>query len=98
MTQATAFDTHKFVKHTTGVGFSEPRAKTMDEKPVNLINHNLAAKIDIEQLRLTAKADTIVSDDILLHRMIGAMISQPDLSAWSLHWWNWSKFLFNNIN
>ena len=57
MTEAIAFDTHRFVKRLTKNGFSEQQAETLAEEQVALINSNLATKTDVEALRLATKAD-----------------------------------------
>ena len=64
MSQAIAFDTHRFVKHLTESGFTEKQAETLAEEQVALLNTNLATKADIETikadieaLRLGTKAD-----------------------------------------
>ncbi len=57
MTEAIAFDTHKFIKHLTEHGFTEEQAEVLADEQVNLLNSNLATKIDIEALRLVTKTD-----------------------------------------
>ncbi len=57
MTEAIAFDTHRFVKRLTGSGFTELQAETLAEEQVALLNTNLATKVDIEALRQGTKAD-----------------------------------------
>ena len=57
MTDAIAFDTHRFVKRLTGSGFTEEQAETLAEEHVALLNSNLATKIDIEMLRQGTKTD-----------------------------------------
>ena len=64
MSEAIAFDTHRFVKRLTESGFTERQAETLAEEHVNLLNTNLATKTDIEAvkadieaLRLGTKAD-----------------------------------------
>ena len=51
MTEAIAFDTHRFVKRLTDCGFTEQQAETLAEEHVALLNSNLATKADIEALR-----------------------------------------------
>ncbi len=68
MSDAIAFDTHKFVKHLTEKGFTEEQAEALAVEQVNLLNGNLATKTDIEALR----AD-------LLKWMFGALIAQGGL-------------------
>ena len=64
MSEAIAFDTHRFVKRLTENGFTEQQAETLAEEHVALINSNLATKADIaavtadiEALRQGTKAD-----------------------------------------
>lgn len=45
--EAIAFDTHRFVKHLTQVGFTLGQAEALAEEQINLINSNLATKADI---------------------------------------------------
>ncbi len=57
MSDAIAFDTHRFVKRLTDGGFTEKQAEILAEEQVSLLNANLATKIDIERLRQETKAD-----------------------------------------
>ena len=64
MSEAIAFDTHRFVKKLTERGFTEEQAEVLAEEQVALLNANLATKADIEAvraeieaLRLATKAD-----------------------------------------
>ncbi len=68
MTEAIAFDTHRFVKRLTGCGFTEQQAETLAEEHVTLLNANLATKVNLAELR----AD-------LLKWMIGLLIAQGGL-------------------
>ena len=51
MSEAIAFDTHRFVKRLTEGGFTEQQAETLAEEQVALLNANLATKADIAQLQ-----------------------------------------------
>ena len=51
MTEAIAFDTHRFVKRLTGSGFTEEQAETLAEEHVALLNANLATKTDIAEIK-----------------------------------------------
>ena len=57
MSEAIAFDTHRFVKHLTASGFTEQQAEALASEQVNLLNSNLATKADIESLRQETKAE-----------------------------------------
>ena len=51
MSEAIAFDTHRFVKRLTESGFTERQAETLAEEHVALLNANLATKTDIEAVK-----------------------------------------------
>ncbi|MCY3955860.1 MAG: hypothetical protein OXF47_07705 [Nitrospira sp.] len=53
MTEAIAFDSHRFVKNLTASGFTEKQAEALANEQVQLLNGNLATKVDI----LALKAD-----------------------------------------
>ena len=64
MSEAIAFDTHRFVKHLTENGFTEQQAEVLADEQVSLLNTNLATQADIaaihqdiEVLRQETKAD-----------------------------------------
>jgi len=75
MSEAIAFDTHRFVKRLTGCGFTERQAETLAEEHVALLGANLATKADIAKLE--AKIEAVKAD--LLKWMFGAMIAQGGL-------------------
>ena len=50
MTDAIAFDTHRFVKRLTETGFTEQQAETLADEHVALLNANLATKADIAKI------------------------------------------------
>ena len=79
MSDAIAFDTHKFVKHLTEKGFTEEQAEALANEQVNLLNGNLATKTDIEALRQATKADIEALRADLLKWMFGALIAQGGL-------------------
>jgi len=56
MSEAIAFDTHRFVKNLTASGFTEKQAEALANEQVQLLNANLATKADI----LAIKADITV--------------------------------------
>jgi len=64
MSDAIAFDTHRFVKRLKEGGFTERQAETLADEQVALLNANLATKADIadvkadiEKVKLATKAD-----------------------------------------
>ena len=93
MTEAIAFDTHRFVKRMTESGFTEKQAETLAEEHVALLNANLATKADIakietdiakieagiETLRQETKAGIETTKADLLKWMIGALVAQGGL-------------------
>ncbi len=86
MSEAIAFDTHRFVKRLTDSGFTERQAETLAEEHVALLNANLATKTDVvkieagvEALRQETKAAIAASKSDLLKWMIGALIAQGSL-------------------
>ena len=63
MSEAIAFDTHKFVKRLTAGGFTERQAEILAEEQVNLLQANLAsraaeAKLKADLAAIEAKLKT----------------------------------------
>ncbi len=56
MSEAIAFDTHRYVKRLTECGFSEKQAETLAEEQVALLNTNLATKTDILEIKADIEA------------------------------------------
>ena len=79
MSDAIAFDTHKFVKHLTEKGFTEEQAEALANEQVNLLNGNLATKTDIEALRQETRANMEALKVDLLKWIFGALIAQGGL-------------------
>lgn len=86
MNEAIAFDTHQFVKNLTGSGFTEKQAEALAKEQVQLLNSNLATKVDIQAVKaaletvkaeLEAKIEASKVD--LLKWMVMAMIAQATL-------------------
>ncbi len=75
MSEAIAFDTHRFVKRLTDNGFTERQAETLADEHVALLNANLATKADLAAVRTDLAA---VKAD-LLKWLIGALIAQGGL-------------------
>lgn len=57
MSEAIAFDTHRFVKRLTEGGFTEKQAETLAEEHVALLNANLATKADLAAVKAELKRD-----------------------------------------
>jgi len=51
MSEAIAFDTHRFVKRLTQTGFTEAQAEALADEQVILLNGNLATKHDLLELK-----------------------------------------------
>ena len=51
MSEAIAFDTHRFVKHLTENGFTEQQAEVLADEQVHLLNANLATQADIATIQ-----------------------------------------------
>ena len=86
MSEAVAFDTHRFVKRLTDCGFTEKQAETLADEQVALLNGNLATKAGIEALRQEAKtgiarieARMEASKSELMKWLVGALIAQGGL-------------------
>ena len=93
MSEAIAFDTHRFVKRLTDCGFTEQQAETLAEEHVALLNANLATKTDIAAikadiarveagiaaLRQESKAEVVAAKNELMKWMIGLLIAQGGL-------------------
>ncbi len=47
MSEAIAFDTHRFVKRLTENGFTEQQAEVLADEQVQLLNTNLATQADV---------------------------------------------------
>ena len=93
MSEAIAFDTHRFVKRLTDCGFTEQQAETLADEHVALLNANLATKADIARIeagmdalrqemqtdiaKVETRMEAIKSD--LMKWLIGALIAQGGL-------------------
>ena len=71
MSEAIAFDTHQFVKNLTESGFTEKQAEALAKEQVQLLNSNLATKVDILAVKgaievvkaeLEAKIESVKAD------------------------------------
>ena len=65
MTEAIAFDTHRFVKRLTESGFTEEQAETLADEHIALLNGNLVTRADIEAVRAdVAKVEAGLKADL----------------------------------
>ncbi len=55
MSEAIAFDTHRFVKRLTRTGFTEEQAEALADEQVALLNSNLATKENLLRLEAVQK-------------------------------------------
>ena len=74
MSEAIAFDTHRYVKRLTESGFTEKQAETLAEEQVALLNANLATKADLAAL----KADLI---KWMFGAVLGGMVAMTGIFA-----------------
>ena len=74
MSEAIAFDTHRYVKHLTESGFTEKQAETLAEEQAALLNGNLATKADLAAL----KADLI---KWMFGAVLGGMVAMTGIFA-----------------
>ena len=88
MTEAIAFDSHRFVKNLTAGGFTEQQAEVLADEQVQLLNANLATKADLHAVKadlqaveagLKAELHAVKAD--LLKWMMAAMTAQTGLIA-----------------
>ena len=88
MSEAIAFDTHRFVKNLTASGFTEQQAESLAQEHVHLLNSNPATKADIWEIKAGMQ---LVRVD-LLKWMIGAMTTHAAFIA-ALVW-----YLFTSVS
>ena len=88
MSEAIAFDTHRYVKRLTECGFTEKQAETLADGQVALLNQNLATKADlakveagVEALRQETRADIAALKADLIKWMFGAMLAMTGIFA-----------------
>ena len=67
MSEAIAFDTHRFVKNLTASGFTEAQAEALADEQVHLMNSNLATRADMGSVKadigaLKADMDAVKAD------------------------------------
>ena len=85
MTDAIAFDTHRFAKNLTASGFTEAQAEALAEEQVHLLNSNLATMADISAVEsnLQAEIQTVRTDLSTVEKNLQAEIQtvRTDLST-----------------
>ncbi|MCY4322593.1 MAG: hypothetical protein OXD00_02750 [Gammaproteobacteria bacterium] len=59
LSEAIAFDTHRFVKRLTGTGFTEAQAEALADEQVHLLNSNMATKQNLQELEGIQKQQLI---------------------------------------
>ncbi|MCY4210492.1 MAG: DUF1640 domain-containing protein, partial [Gammaproteobacteria bacterium] len=76
MSEAIAFDTHRFVKRLTQTGFTETQAEALADEQVRLLNTNLATKENLLHLegRLREEVAGVKADVLVLKWMVGLVI------------------------
>lgn len=76
MSEAIAFDTHRFVKRLTQTGFTEAQAEALADEQVTLLNSNLATKRDLLELKgdLELQLAKVKADIVVLKWMVGLVI------------------------
>ena len=57
MNEAIAFDTHRFVKNLTESGFTEQQAEALAKEQAQLLNSNLATKIDLQAVKAEPRSE-----------------------------------------
>ena len=90
MNEAIAFDTHRFVKNLTESGFTEQQAEALAKEQVQLLNSNLATKVDILAIKaeLGAKIETVKAgleaklEAVKLGLQASIQASKVDLLKW----------------
>ena len=98
MSEAIAFDTHRFVKNLTAGGFTEAQAEALAREQVHLFNSSLATKADIRgtkaDIRGTkadirrAKADLEAKIETVRAGLeVKIETARVDLSRWMLAGW-----------
>ena len=56
MNEAIAFDTHRFVENLTESGFTEQQTEALAKEQVQLLNSNLATKVDLQAVKVDLQA------------------------------------------
>ena len=64
MSEAIAFDSHRFVKNLTASGFTEAQAEALAHEQIHLLEANLATKADLSSFKadLEVKIEAVRSD------------------------------------
>ena len=82
MSEAIAFDTHRFVKHLTENGFTEQQAEVLADEQVHLLNTNLATQADIAAIHqdIDALRQETKADIAAIHQAIDALRQETKAS------------------
>ncbi len=65
VSNALAFDTHRFVKRMTAVGMPVQQAEALAESQVDLLNTNLATKNELAKIEATLKVEIAKTETAL---------------------------------
>ena len=86
MSDAIAFDTHRFVRRLTDCGFTEQQAETLADEHLALLNANLATKADVarieagmDALRQETRAAIEASKSEQMRWLVVSLIAQGGL-------------------
>ncbi len=76
MSEAIAFDTHRFVKRPTRTGFTEAQAEALADEQAALLNTNLATRQDLLETKgdLERQLAAVKADMLVLKWMVGLVI------------------------
>ena len=77
MSDAIAFDTHRFVKNLTESGFTEKQAEALANEQIQLLNSNLATKVDIAAVR--ADVETVNAQVELVKAQVEMVKAQVEM-------------------
>ena len=87
MSEAIAFDTHRFVKHLTENGFTEQQAEVLADEQVHLLNTNLATQADIAAIHqdIDALRQETKADIAAIHQAIDALRQETKADIAAIH-------------
>ena len=86
MSEAIAFDTHRFVKNLTASGFTEAQAEALADEQAHLLDSNPATKSDVREVQseLELKIEQVRSNLEVKIEEVRSEVqkSKADLSKW----------------